>query len=578
VKAGAELRLDESGLSSGSPITTHGFAADLFVASAAFGADGVAASGASVWGLTLSGAGVDSGLDDVRTGANILLYLESGQIVGRVGGQAGAEAFRVLIDPVTGEVTLSQSLALKHPNPNDADEASAPLSVAANLIGVQRTVTDRDGDHARARVDLGGLLKFEDDGPGAFSPGAGQVQNVAGAVYTEDLDFLAHVGADQAGSIVFTGTNGSALVGSVNGGAAVPLKSGGAPVYLYGFGTGTLTASTDSDASNGLDATKTVFTIVLNPAGDDYTVTMAGKIDNGAKVTFSDFSKAPSTASDWTGIAPTGSSADIQLLLTGRTPVEMNNNQTGDVVQTSSIGVGTNSQSVDAGEGLRIDFVSGLNLPPKLGSGDTKDIDGINYNTHVEVTEAAFKLVQVQGSAKNRTDAKITLFNTDDDKGNTFVPSLHLGEVAVTVGVVKVLNAAGQVIDASDGSINDTKIDITISGASATVKGLLAGYSVQVDSAAGLKFDRMLIENVSPDLKGDGFDVGGVVISERDAGSPIDLQFGLRLSDGDGDSVAGSLEVLLTPPTSTSTTLATTAATSSTGSFAPLHVEHGWLL
>jgi hypothetical protein len=257
----------------------------------------------------------------------------------------------------------------------------------------------------------------------------------------------------------------------------------------------------------------------------------------------------------------------VEILITGRTPLELNNNQAGDVVQTSNIGVGTNSQSVDSGEGLRIDFVSGLNLPPKLGTGDTKDIDGINYATHFEISQAAFQLVQVQGSAKTRTDAKITLFNTDDDKGNQFVPSLHTGETAVNIGVVKVLNAAGQVVEASDGSVNDKAIAITISGSSATVTGLLAGYSVQVTSVTGAKFDRMLIENVNPSTKSGGFDVGGIVISDADAGSPIDMQFGLKLSDADGDSTSSVLDLLLNPPVvnlaqSATTLSATTLAAS----------------
>jgi hypothetical protein len=573
VKTGAELRLDETGLTAGSPITTSGTAADLFTSTASFGADGAAASDGSLYGLKLSGTGADSGLDDVATGSNILLYLESGQIVGRVAGPSGAEAFRVSVDAATGAVTLSQSRALKHPDATDPDEASAPLTLSTGLISVERTVTDRDGDHASASADIGGVLKFEDDGPSAFSPDQAQLSNAAGQTDTAYLDYLGQGGADGLGGIVFNGVNGSLLTGSINGAAATNLTSGGAAIYLYGFGTGTLTASTDSSSADGLDAAKTVFTIALNPAGDAYAVNLVNKIDNGSKIVFSDFSKAPSTASDWTGIAPTGSTADVEILITGRTPVELNNNQTGDVVQTSNIGVGTNSQSVDSGEGLRIDFVSGLNLPPKLGTGDTKDIDGINYSTHFEISQAAFQLVQVQGSAKTRTDARVTLFNTDDDKGNQFVPSLHTGEVAVNIGVVKVLNAAGQVVESSDGSVNDKAIVITVSGASATVTGLLAGYSVQVTSAGGAKFDRLLIENVNPSTKSGGFDVGGIVISAADAGSPIDMQFGLKLTDADGDSTSGVLDVLLNPPASPFLTSATTASATTLAAWSPFALD-----
>ena len=55
--------------------------------SGAYGADG---AGTTTYALGVSSAGVDSGLDDVATGSNILLYVEAGQVVGRVGSQAGA--------------------------------------------------------------------------------------------------------------------------------------------------------------------------------------------------------------------------------------------------------------------------------------------------------------------------------------------------------------------------------------------------------------------------------------------------------------------------------------------------------
>ena len=55
-----------------------------------FGADG---AGTLVYSLNVSAAGADSGLNDTATGQDILLYLESGSVVGRVGGSSGSAAF-----------------------------------------------------------------------------------------------------------------------------------------------------------------------------------------------------------------------------------------------------------------------------------------------------------------------------------------------------------------------------------------------------------------------------------------------------------------------------------------------------
>ena len=70
------LQVDESNLAGNASTSFAG----AFTGS--YGADG---AGTTVYSLNVSAAGVDSGLDDSLTGSNILLFLEAGNVVGRVG-------------------------------------------------------------------------------------------------------------------------------------------------------------------------------------------------------------------------------------------------------------------------------------------------------------------------------------------------------------------------------------------------------------------------------------------------------------------------------------------------------------
>ena len=100
------------------------------------------------------------------------------------------------------------------------------------MIAIGFTVTDSDGD----AVTTGTLtVDIDDDSPIDISPDTAVIANVAGGLGTasEDLDFLANVGADQPGDVVFTNiTDGDALMGLIDGGADVALTSGDQPILL----------------------------------------------------------------------------------------------------------------------------------------------------------------------------------------------------------------------------------------------------------------------------------------------------------------------------------------------------------
>ncbi|MFM5582270.1 DUF5801 repeats-in-toxin domain-containing protein [Aeromonas veronii] len=149
----------------------------------AFGADGAGSIGYS---LALTGSDVVSGLYAVDPlaangqGAAIVLNQAGNVITGSAGG---VDYFTLTIDPTTGEVTLELLDNVWHGNTGNADDSVA-LSVDEGVLTLVQTVTDADGDSARASVDLGanGVFRFEDDGPKASDVQAALVLDDEGLV------------------------------------------------------------------------------------------------------------------------------------------------------------------------------------------------------------------------------------------------------------------------------------------------------------------------------------------------------------------------------------------------------------
>ncbi len=197
--ANDSLQVDESNLS----LNASTSFASLFTSS--FGADG---AGTLVYSLNVSAAGADSGLNDTATGQDILLYLESGSVVGRVGGSSGSVAFTLSVNS-SGEVTLDQERAIAHTPNSSPDQESSLLS--ANLVQLVGTITDKDGDSQSASVDLGSAISFKDDGP---SISAGSAANDSLQVDESNLSlnastsfaslFTSSFGADGAGTLVYS--------------------------------------------------------------------------------------------------------------------------------------------------------------------------------------------------------------------------------------------------------------------------------------------------------------------------------------------------------------------------------------
>ncbi|MCS5708169.1 VWA domain-containing protein [Candidatus Berkiella cookevillensis] len=156
------LTVDESNLAVNA---SANFADNFSIVSSSYGADG-AGSQSSSYALSITASGVDSGLSDVATGQNILLFMNNGVVEGRVGGVNGPVAFSVSVD-ASGIVTLDQVRALNHPNAANPDDAITLANT--NLVQLTRTdtIVDKDGDAASdsATLNIGQAFVFKDDGP-----------------------------------------------------------------------------------------------------------------------------------------------------------------------------------------------------------------------------------------------------------------------------------------------------------------------------------------------------------------------------------------------------------------------------
>jgi len=157
----------------------------------------VSAAGAGVtrtFELTIAAAGTPAGVTTTE-GAGIFLFVENGVVVGRVGAvsgpgyvpnASGTIAFAIAINPggaspsgTPGEIFLVQYLSLHHNNGGASHDDS--LSLVANAISVKVTDSKSSGVSSSAEIDIGGRIRFEDDGPDVDVVGATSV-NEGGSI------------------------------------------------------------------------------------------------------------------------------------------------------------------------------------------------------------------------------------------------------------------------------------------------------------------------------------------------------------------------------------------------------------
>ncbi len=189
-----------------------------FSAVPVYGADG---AGSTVPSYTLSLYGANGGASGLSSnGAGINLYDVAGVIVGSTAAaagdiSAGNTVFSISVGAATGVVTLTQDQEIDHPIADDPTPTASPFDdqlavLAAGLVKLTGTATTTDGDGDTAThsqdVDLGGNVRFADDGPSMSTSGTLPVLTVDETVLATNAtgdfssNFSALFGADGMGA------------------------------------------------------------------------------------------------------------------------------------------------------------------------------------------------------------------------------------------------------------------------------------------------------------------------------------------------------------------------------------------
>jgi len=503
-----------------------------------FGAD---AAGGSVDFAALDGLAVeDTGGDPVTSGSVALVY-DWNAATNTLTALAGATpVFTVVVtDPSTGAFTFALLEEVDHPTAGTEDNLTVAMAF---------TVTDGDGDTATSTL----TVDIDDDQPAPFAPEATEVVNQeGGGSGVADLDAGDKVGADEPGSIVFSGgSDGDILMGSIGGEPVQALQSGGHQIILTGFGTDTLTGYLDENDNGVRDGGENaeVIRIELMAGADTYTVTLSQLIANGEQIVFDDFSGIGGNNNVFFPLDSSSDPASVQdLLITATVPgtstVNTDNNDIGSGDQW------LNNNSVPAnGEIIRLDYVENV-------AGNPDQISSLSYDQHYVVNDAGFRVNQLQGNSSISRSVLVRVYDEDDDPQGSDFASSGAGDPSEQDDITSVRVEAGDgtfgasydgvVYDGVANVFTDGRFTFTF-GADGSIKidGLLTSDQVFVSTDDG--FTQMEIQNVTSGGNL-GIALDNFAIGVQQSGDPIDIATKVTLTDDDGDSVSADINITLVP-------------------------------
>ena len=431
----------------------------------------------------------------------------------------------------------SWEYTLSTPITNDSPSAPAGTNGLQGPDSFQVQMYD-GADYSTAQTLT---INIMDDAPVGIIPDGALLDNQAGATFTTYLD-LDHnidnnIGADQPGTIQFLST----LNGADSG-----LMSGGLPI-IY-------TVSVDGQTLTGSTAAGDVFTLTLSHAAgagaDQYTVHMIGTVDGGAEsINFSgggyDFVGGNGS---WAGFDTAANDNSHDLLLT---PME-GGVSAGTVNTTANAGGVGGGASIGSDEAMRVDFVVDLQGTPTPAKDYSNPIyQNHTFDEHYIANGAAALITSTKGST-------ILIKAFDDPDGNYTVGDGNLDSInAVAIDY----NGATKIISFSDIGTTDTietvgghtfhvqfVEDVTTPGHyDAVVTNVVSGTEIATYTADG--YSSLEYHYAG----GETFQIGDFSTSSIDPGKPVDFSVPVQITDLDGDTAAGTIDVLLAPEHSLAT-------------------------
>lgn len=175
--------------------------------------------------------------------------------------------------------------------------------------------------------------------------------------------------------------------------------------------------------------------------------------------------------------------------------------------------IGTNKQMIDPNHGLIFTFVTNSNpnfTVPNLSHDEATTAADIQFQGLATAARASFVVSQTQPNGQGGT-LKISAFNTALETGAAYIAGLH-NDTAVAVTAVTIRNAAGTVIEKSDGSVDTANLSISIAAGIATVAGVQADYTVEYTTS--VPHNRVELDNAGTGATNNAkFDIGNFQLS-----------------------------------------------------------------
>ncbi|MDA7087730.1 type I secretion C-terminal target domain-containing protein, partial [Pseudomonas sp. SA3-5] len=367
------------------------------------------------------------------------------------------------------------------------------------------SLTTSDGTASSLPASI--VIEIVDDVPQPFAPATALLvdQVPTSHMVTTNLNFANAAGADGVGTVVFSNFTEGDIATDAYG---QTLFLNGVELHLYYGADETELVLKTLDDQVGL-------VIDIDPSSDTYTLTSYGVISNGAiEVTTTNLSGVGAGNVNFKGLIDIGGT--VQDALISSTSGSINSD-------IDDIGIG--SQWISTAENVRFDFINNLATGGANGT-------GFVYTDHNTVFGFRQKLY-VQGGKTNTANLIVTaiIANNDYVFGNA-----DGGETQVNLSTtdIKVFNGSG--VDVT-GSV--TLVD---NGNSITIQGMQDSWTYQISSDTG--FSAVYVEGAADT---DEFSLGFFTYTQTAAGEPIDLNFDITATDGDGDSVTSAINSTLYP-------------------------------
>jgi hypothetical protein len=474
------------------------------------------------------------------TATTLTAYVDDGTTAGYQAAQ-DREVFTLALTAASGAYTFTLLDQLDHSIEDDPGTVAIETAFEDDIalqLGAILQATDGDGDTVTASADKL-VITVDDDSPDALTPGDITVHNAPGGFAEAALGYFGQVGADEDGTVQFTGgTDGDILQGTIQDGTPVleNLLFGGLPIRLYGFGTGTLIGTTDNT-----DPTATVFTMTLNPDGtvlvdDVYDITMHKTIANTQDVEFGAFAAHVASGNPLTLVVNNIGGTTIDALFSGFVD-RSNATTTQTTVNVSQAGVGV-------GTGQDFDF------DPQTASAT----DNLSDRLRIQFLEDDGDGVLETGEAEtiNRFTLVMNQNNSPADDGDALIrvydaSGTELQITGILVNGSTLVGSGGAPVPSNDG----TTVTAVASGLGYELHGLGGGTggsnsdndTVTIITADG--YTRIDISAIGNDANKDTFDI---LLKSIAVPVSFDIDFSVQasLTDEDGDtSAAANLDVSL---------------------------------